>query len=303
MSRTVSTPDTTWGQACRRRGRRRVWALRETGYRSESIVNRARKPMEANSSLANPRAGATRSEVQVDQGLRAFMLGVYNNMTLGLAISALVALGVNKLAVASGPAGAAGRIGSIYLTEFGRTLYATPLMWVVALAPLAFIFFFSFRMDRMSAATARTTFFAFAAVMGASLSTLLIRYTGASVVQVFFITAASFGALSLYGYTTSRSLSAMGSFLMMGVIGLIIASLVNIFLASSALQFAISALGVLIFAGLTAYDTQKLKEMYIYGDYDGEAAAKASILGALTLYLDFINMFQFLLALFGNRND
>jgi FtsH-binding integral membrane protein len=168
---------------------------------------------------------------------------------------------------------------------------------------LAFIFFFSFRMDRMSAASARTTFFAFAAVMGASLSTLLIRYTGASVVQVFFITAASFGALSLYGYTTSRSLSAMGSFLMMGVIGLIIASLVNIFLASSALQFAISALGVLIFAGLTAYDTQKLKEMYIYGDYDGEAAAKASIFGALTLYLDFINMFQFLLALFGNRNE
>ena len=244
-----------------------------------------------------------RTQVEVDQGLRAFMLGVYNNMVLGLAISALVALGVNKLAVASGPAGAAGRIGSIYLTEFGRTLYATPLMWVVALAPLAFIFFFSFRMDRMSAATARTTFFAFAAVMGASLSTLLIRYTGASVVQVFFITAASFGALSLYGYTTSRSLSAMGSFLMMGVIGLIIASLVNIFLASSALQFAISALGVLIFAGLTAYDTQKLKEMYIYGDYDGEAAAKASIFGALTLYLDFINMFQFLLALFGNRNN
>ncbi|HVL21755.1 MAG TPA: Bax inhibitor-1/YccA family protein, partial [Amaricoccus sp.] len=195
------------------------------------------------------------------------------------------------------------RIGSIYLTEFGRTLYTTPLMWVVALAPLAFIFFFSFRMDRMSAATARATFFAFAAVMGASLSTLLIRYTGASVVQVFFITAASFGALSLYGYTTSRSLSAMGSFLMMGLIGLLIVMLVNIFLQSPALQFAISALGVLIFAGLTAYDTQKLKEMYIYGDYDGEAAAKASIFGALTLYLDFINMFQFLLALFGNRNE
>jgi len=254
----------------------------------------------------NPSAwGGTvaRTQAEVDQGLRAFMLGVYNNMVLGLAISALVALGVNKLAIASGPAGAAGRIGSIYLTEFGRTLYTTPLMWVVALAPLAFIFFFSFRMDRMSAATAQATFFAFAAVMGASLSTLLIRYTGASVVQVFFITAASFGALSLYGYTTSRSLSAMGSFLMMGLIGLLIVMLVNIFLQSPALQFAISALGVLIFAGLTAYDTQKLKEMYIYGDYDGEAAAKASIFGALTLYLDFINMFQFLLALFGNRNN
>ena len=247
--------------------------------------------------------GFARSAAQVDQGLRTFMLGVYNNMILGLAISALVALGVNKLAVASSPADAAGRIGSIYLTEFGRLLYGTPLMWVVALAPLAFIFFFSFRMDRMSAASARTTFFAFAAVMGASLSTLLIRYTGASVVQVFFITAAAFGGLSLWGYTTKRSLSGMGSFLIMGLIGLIIASLVNIFLASSALQFAISVIGVLIFAGLTTYDTQKLKEMYVYGNYDTEAAAKVSVFGALTLYLDFINMFQFLLSLLGNRNE
>jgi FtsH-binding integral membrane protein len=251
-----------------------------------------------------------RSQAEVDQGLRAFMLGVYNNMVLGLAISALVALGVNKLAVTANvaeayrnSAGQAVRMGGQYLTSFGYTLYGTPLMWVVALAPLAFIFFFSFRMDRMAAATARTTFFAFAAVMGASLSTLLIRYTGASVVQVFFITAASFGALSLWGYTTTRSLSGMGSFLIMGVVGLLIASLVNIFLASSALQFAISVLGVLIFAGLTAYDTQKLKEMFVYGDYDAEAAGKASIFGALTLYLDFINMFQFLLALFGNRNE
>ncbi len=239
--------------------------------------------------------GFARTAAQVDQGLRAFMLGVYNNMILGLAISAVVALGINMLAVTTDEA------GRMALTEFGRVLYGTPLMWVVALAPLAFIFFFSFRMDRMSAATARTTFLAFAAAMGVSLSTLLIRYTGASVVQVFFITAASFGALSLYGYTTSRSLSGMGSFLMMGLIGLIIASIVNLFLASSAMQFAISVIGVLIFAGLTAYDTQKLKEMYVYGNYDGEAAAKVSIFGALTLYLDFINMFQFLLSLLGNR--
>jgi hypothetical protein len=182
-------------------------------------------------------------------------------------------------------------------------LYGTPLMWVVALAPLAFIFFFSFRMEKMSAATARTTFLAFAAVMGASLSTVLLRYTGASVVQTFFVTAAAFGGLSLWGYTTKRSLSGMGSFLMMGLIGLILASLVNIFLASSALQFAISAIGVLIFAGLTAYDTQKLKEMYLYGNFDSEAAAKVSVYGALTLYLDFINMFQFLLAFMGNRNE
>jgi uncharacterized protein len=248
-------------------------------------------------------AGYARGQVEVDQGLRAFMLGVYNNMVLGLAVSALVALGVNKLAVAGSQTDAVARIGSVYLTSFGKALYGSPLMWVVALAPLAFIFFFSFRMDRMSAATARTTFLAFAAVMGASLSTLLIRYTGASVVQVFFVTAAAFGGLSLYGYTTSRSLSGIGSFLVMGLIGLIIASLVNVFLASSALQFAISVIGVVIFAGLTAYDTQKLKEMYLYGNFDQEAAAKVSVFGALTLYLDFINMFQFLLSLMGNRNN
>src|ERR687893_1736767 len=184
--------------------------------------------------------GFARTAAQVDQGLRTFMLGVYNNMVLGLAISALVALGVNTLATTSDPSQAVARIGSIGLTQFGATLYGSPLMWVVALAPLAFIFFFSFRMDRMSAATARTTFFAFAAGVGASLSTPLLRYTGASVVQVFFITAASFGALSLYGYTTSRSLSGMGSFLLMGLVGLMIASIVNIFVASSVLQFGIS---------------------------------------------------------------
>jgi FtsH-binding integral membrane protein len=247
--------------------------------------------------------GFARTAAQVDQGLRAFMLGVYNNMILGLAISALVALGINMLATTSDPSMAAARMGSIYVTEFGRLLYGSPLKWVVALAPLAFIFLFSFRMDRMSASAARGTFFAFAAVMGASLSTLLIVYTGASVVQVFFITAAAFGALSLWGYTTSRSLSGIGSFLIMGLVGLILASLVNMFLASSALQFGISIIGVLIFAGLTAYDTQKLKEMYLYGNYDSEAAAKVSVFGALQLYLDFINMFQFLLSLVGNRND
>jgi FtsH-binding integral membrane protein len=247
--------------------------------------------------------GFARTAAQVDQGLRAFMLGVYNNMILGLAISALVALGINMAATTADPSGAVARAGSIYLTEFGRLLYVSPLKWVIAFAPLAFIFLFSFRMEQMSAASARMTFFAFAAVMGASLSTLLLVFTGASVVQVFFITAASFGALSLWGYTTKRSLSGFGSFLIMGVIGLIIASIVNIFLASSALQFGISVLGVLIFAGLTAYDTQKLKDMYVYGNYDGEAAAKVSIFGALTLYLDFINMFQFILSLVGTRNE
>ncbi|TDR90040.1 Bax inhibitor-1/YccA family protein [Enterovirga rhinocerotis] len=249
-------------------------------------------------------AGYAQTQAEVDQGLRSFMLGVYNNMILGLAISALVALGVNKLAVATDPSQAVAKLGnSVLLTQFGRTLYATPLMWVVALAPLAFIFLFSFTANRMSAAGARGLFFAFAAVMGASLSTLLIRYTGASITQTFFVTAAAFGGLSLYGYTTTRSLSGIGTFLVMGLIGLILASIVNIFLASSALQFVISAAGVVIFAGLTAYDTQKLKEMYLFGNYTAEEAQKASIFGALTLYLDFINMFQFLLAFMGNRND
>ena len=239
--------------------------------------------------------GYAGTQVEVDQGLRSFMLGVYNNMVVGLGISGLVALGLNMAATATTAT------GQLALTPFGQTLYNTPLKWVLMFAPLVFIFVFSMRMDRMSASSARTMFFAFAAVMGASMSTLLLVFTGASVVRVFFITAATFGGLSLYGYTTKRSLSGMGSFLIMGLIGLIIASLVNIFLASSALQFAISVLGVLIFAGLTAYDTQKLKEMYLYSGFDAEGAAKMSVNGALTLYLDFINMFQFLLSLMGDR--
>ncbi|MEE7458417.1 MULTISPECIES: Bax inhibitor-1/YccA family protein [Methylobacteriaceae] len=239
--------------------------------------------------------GYAGSQVEVDQGLRSFMLGVYNNMVVGLGISGLVALGLNAIAVA-------GYQGSRpLLTPTGQFLYASPFKWVLMLAPLAFIFVFSFRMDRMSASSARTMFWAFAAVMGASMSSLMLVFTGASVVRVFFITAATFGALSLYGYTTKRSLSGMGSFLIMGLIGIIIASLVNLFLASSALQFAISVLGVLIFAGLTAYDTQKLKEMFLYSGLDAEGAAKMSINGALTLYLDFINMFQFLMQLLGDR--
>ncbi len=239
--------------------------------------------------------GYAGTQVEVDQGLRAFMLGVYNNMVVGLGISGLVALGLSMVATATT------ETGRLALTPIGQFLYASPFKWVLMLAPLAFIFIFSFRMDRMSASSARTMFWAFAAVMGASMSVLLLVFTGASVVRVFFITAAAFAGLSLWGYTTKRSLSGMGSFLIMGLIGLILASLVNIFLASSALQFAISLIGVLIFAGLTAYDTQKLKEMYLYSGLDSEGAAKLSINGALSLYLDFINMFQFLLSLIGDR--
>ena len=240
---------------------------------------------------------AARTEVEVDQGLRAFMLGVYNHMVLGLAITGLVALGTFMLATTTGVN------GRMALTPFGQAIYVSPLKWLVILSPLAFVFFMSFRMEQMSAATARTVFLLFAAVMGLSLSSIFVVFTGQSITQVFFITAASFGALSLWGYTTKRSLSGMGSFLIMGLFGLIIASLVNLFMQSSALAFAVSVIGVLVFAGLTAWDTQRLKEMYIYGNMDGETAAKASIFGALSLYLNFINMFQLLLSLFGTRNE
>jgi uncharacterized protein len=243
------------------------------------------------------RAGAA----EIDQGLRSYMLGVYNYMTLGLGITGLVAVGANMLAVAT-PATAVAKMGSIPLTNFGALLYGSPLKWVVMLAPLAFVLFFSFRIDRMSAASARNMFFAFAAVMGLSLSAVLLVFTGVSVARAFFITAAAFGGLSLYGYMTRRDLSAMGSFLVMGLIGLIIASLVNVFVQSTAFQFGLSMLSVLIFAGLTAWDTQSIKEMY-YASDSHEVATKKSVNGALMLYLDFINIFQSLLSLTGTRND
>ena len=244
------------------------------------------------------RAGAA----EIDKGLRAYMLGVYNYMTVGLAVTGLVALGTNMLAVASDRASAVAQMGSIPLTSFGVALYGSPLRWLIMLAPLAFVFFFSFRLDRMTSSTARLVFMLFAAAMGLSLSSILLVYTGASVTRAFFITAASFGALSLYGYTTQRSLSAMGSFLVMGLFGLIIAGVVNMFLHSAAFQFGLSILSVLIFAGLTAWDTQSIKEMYYVGD-DVETATKKSVNGALMLYLDFINIFMSLLQLTGNRNN
>jgi uncharacterized protein len=245
--------------------------------------------------VATARAGYA-DRAAVDAGLRAHMIRVYNYMAIGVALTGIVAWLTFTAAVDQTGAG-------LVLTPLGQTLFNGPVMWLLILAPLGMVMVLSFGINRLAAGTAMMLFFLYAALLGLSMATIFLAYTGTSITRVFFISAASFGALSLYGYTTQRDLSPIGSFLMMGVIGLIIASLVSIFLASSALQFAISALGVLIFAGLTAYDTQKLKEMYIYGDYDGEAAAKASILGALTLYLDFINMFQFLLALFGNRNN
>ena len=244
-----------------------------------------------------------RSEAAIDQGLRSYMLSVYNYMALGLAITGAAALGVYLLSVTTDPSQAAGRIaGGIMLTQFGYALFISPLKWVVMLAPLAAVFFLSFRVERMSVAAAQITFWVYAALVGVSLATIFLVYTHESIVRVFFITAASFGALSLYGYTTKKDLSGMGSFLMMGLFGIIIASVVNIFLGSTMLQFIVSVVGVLVFAGLTAYDTQRIKEMYFAGD-DTAVMGKKAIMGALTLYLDFINLFMMLLQLFGGRNQ
>ncbi|HEY8125127.1 MAG TPA: Bax inhibitor-1/YccA family protein [Methylocystis sp.] len=249
-----------------------------------------------NTSFGYGRGVARPTTAEIDQGLRAYMLGVYNYMTLGLGVTGLVALGTYMLAVSKAAP------GPIELTSFGQMLYTTPLRWVVILSPLAFIFFIGARANTISAATARNLFIAFAAVMGLSMSSLLLVFTGVSVARIFFITAAAFGGLSLYGYTTQRDLSAFGSFLVMGVWGLVIAGLVNLFLQSTGLQFALSIVAVLVFAGLTAWDTQNIKDMY-YDSDSHEVAQKKSVFGALSLYLDFINMFQSLLFLFGQRNN
>ena len=243
----------------------------------------------------------------VDEGLRAYMLRVYNLMALGLVITGLAAIGAFQFSFTGDPDaaalvnGAAAQIKpGLFFTSIGLQLYVSPLKWVVILAPLAMVFFLSFRVHKMSVPAAQTTFWIFSALMGVSLATIFVVYTQESIARVFFITAASFGALSLFGYTTKRDLSGWGSFLFMGLIGVILASVVNIFLGSSALQFAISVMGVLVFAGLTAYDTQQIKEMYYVGD-DGTVAGRKAIMGALRLYLDFINLFMFLLQFLGNR--
>lgn len=230
-------------------------------------------------------AGAQAGAV-IDEGLRAYMLKVYNLMALGLAITGVAAYGTYALA-ASNPA-------------FAQLIYASPLKWVVMLAPLAFVFFFSFRIHAISAATAQTLFWTFCAVMGLSLASVFLVFTGMSIARTFFITATMFGATSLYGYVTKRDLSRMGSFLMMGLFGVIIASIVNIFLGSSALQFAISVIGIVVFVGLTAYDTQNIKEQYSE-NYDQESNQKLAVFGALSLYLNFVNIFQLLLNFTGER--
>ncbi|MGJ8617246.1 MAG: Bax inhibitor-1/YccA family protein [Sulfitobacter sp.] len=248
-------------------------------------------------------AAGTRA-AEIDAGLRAHMNKVYGTMSVGMLITFAAAWAISGLAVTADPSLGVAQLGvDKYLTNFGYTLYASPLKWVVMFAPLAFVFGFSAMINKMSAATAQVVFYAFAAVMGISISSIFLVFTGYSIAQVFLITAIAFAGLSLWGYTTKKDISGWGSFLIMGVIGLIVASIVNIFLASSALMFAISAIGVLIFAGLTAYDTQKIKTEYLAHAHigDTEWLGKAAIMGALNLYLDFINMFMMLLHLFGSR--
>ncbi len=220
---------------------------------------------------------------QIDQGLRSYMLGIYNMMALGVALTGLIALyiGNNESLLA--------------------TIYSTPLKWVAMFAPLGVVLVMSFGLNKLSAPALKALYWGYAALMGVSISFIFAVYTGSSIAKTFFITAATFGALSLYGYTTKKSLAGWGTFLFMGLVGLIIASVVNIFLKSDAMSFVISAAGVLIFAGLTAYDTQKLKEMYFEGD-GAETMSKKITMGALTLYMDFINLFMYLLRFLGNRN-
>jgi FtsH-binding integral membrane protein len=228
------------------------------------------------------RAAGRTDAAAVDAGLRAYMLRIYNYMTIGLAITGLAALGIYMAAVTTDPSGAAAKFGNAYLTPFGYAMYVSPLKWVFMLAPLAMVFAISFGINRLRPATAQLLFWAFSALMGISLSSIFL----------------------VYGYTTKRDMTGMGSFLLMGLFGIIIASLVNLFIASSALQFIVSVVGVLVFAGLTAWDTQRLKNDYIYGyaSQGGDVAERAAITGALSLYLNFINLFTLLLQLLGQRD-
>jgi hypothetical protein len=232
--------------------------------------------------LSRAQAPAGARAAEIDVGLRAYMQKVFGLMGMGTAVTGLVAYFTSQ-----SPA-------------MLDVIYNTPLRWVVMLAPLAFVLVLSFGINRMRASTAQLTFWAFAAVMGLSLSSIFLVYTGQSIVTTFFVSSATFLAMALYGYTTKRDLTGWGSFLFMGLIGLIVASLVGLFVQSTALQFAISVIGVLIFTGLTAYDTQKIKEMYYAGD-TSETHGKKAVMGALSLYLDFINLFLYLLRFIGDR--
>jgi len=242
------------------------------------------------------RSGAGVRTAQIDEGLRAHMNKVYGTMSVGLGITGAAAWAISGLAVTTVD-------GVQMLTPLGNAIYNSPLQWLIMFSPLIFVFGFAAMVNRMSAAAAQLVFYTFAVVMGLSLSSIFLVYTSMSIAQVFFVTAIAFAGLSLWGYTTKKDISGWGSFLIMGVIGLIVASIVNIFLGSPAIMFAVSVLGVLIFAGLTAYDTQRIKSEYVahaaHGDQ--EWLGKAAIMGSLSLYLNFINMFIMLLSIFGQR--
>jgi len=250
--------------------------------------------MEFNKQNIQSKVTSTETHV-IDEGLRAYMLKVYNYMASGILITGFISLILFKLSVTISPDGSIAG-----LTSLGNALYNSALMWVVMLAPLGVVFYMSFGIKKMSATKAQGTFWVFAALMGASLSSIFLIYTGASITRVFFITSGTFGAMSIYGYTTKKDLTKLGSFLMMGLFGIIIASIVNLFMKSTMMYYVISIIGVLIFVGLTAYDTQKIKNMYLASD-SGEIMGKKAVMGALTLYLDFINLFIMLLRLFGQR--
>jgi uncharacterized protein len=236
--------------------------------------------------------GADRA-VAIDQGLRAYMIRVYNYMAAGVALTGVVAWLTFNAAVTE----TAGRLA---LTPFGQAIYSGPAVLVLFLGTLGLVLLISWRINSLQPSTAFALFMVYAAALGLMLSSIFLAYTGVSITRVFFISAASFGALSLYGYTTQRDLSPIGSFLLMGLIGLIIAMLVNMFLQSTGLDFVISAVGVLIFAGLTAWDTQRIKNMYDPME-DGTIVGRKAVMGALSLYLDFINLFLFLLRFLGDR--
>ena len=236
----------------------------------------------------------TADQAGIDEGLRTYMLKVYNYMTTGLVLTGFIAYFFGKASVA------AFTPNGVILTSLGQALFNSGLSWIIMLAPLGFVFYLSARINKMSVSSAQITFWLFASIMGLSLASVFVQFTGTSIARVFFITAGTFAAMSLYGYTTKRDLTKLGGFLFMGLIGIIIASIVNIFVQSGPMAFIISIIGVLVFVGLTAYDTQTIKNMYYAGDSDSVGSKKA-LMGALRLYLDFINLFILLLQLFGQR--
>jgi uncharacterized protein len=277
---------------------------------------------DADQSFVNAQYGAAMPLAQaaiIDAGLRAYMLRIYNYMMVGLVITGLTALGIYLVAVtdtlasatyvirgarviAASP-GMALQSRDILLTNTGYLVFVSPLKWGIVFAPVALVFALSFGSARFRPITAQILFWIYAALIGLSLGSIFLMFTHTSIVRVFFITAASFGALSLWAYTTQRDLTGLGEFLVMGLIGILIAGLVNLCLQSSGLQWAVSVAGVLIFAGFTAWNTQRLKNEYLYGVIDGDVMERSAISGALSLYLNFINMFLYLLQLFGQRDQ